>query len=336
METVISKDGGDSPVQDKSTKLISGSGLLALFQKELADHIRSKRFLIVVALIAITGVASLYGALSGIQDVAAEAGTGYIFLKLFTTSSGSIPTFVAFLSLLGPLVGLVLGFDAINGERTRGTLGRLVSQPIYRDSIVNAKFLAGVTVIAVMVFSLGVIISGVGLVTIGAAPSSEEIARLVVFLLFTIVYMAFWLGLSILFSILCRHAATSALAVIAIWLVFAIFIGMLASIIANGLFPVSDYSTTGELISNYNATLYINRVSPSYLYSESVSTILDPGIRTVGLVTTAEASGAIVGTLPPDQSLLLVWPHLTGLLALTMISFALSYICFMRQEIRAG
>ena len=84
-----------------------------------------------------------------------------MFLRLFTTSGDGIPSFVSFISLLGPLVGLTLGFDAINGERSRGTLNLLIAQPIHRDAVINGKFLAGLTVIAGMVCALGLLISGI-------------------------------------------------------------------------------------------------------------------------------------------------------------------------------
>ncbi|HBU12495.1 MAG TPA: ABC transporter permease [Clostridiales bacterium] len=330
METVV--ENGKVRPRERG----GGAGVYALYRKELSDHIKSKRFLIIIALIAITAIASLYAALGGLPAVLEEAVSDSVFLKLFTTGSGSIPSFVSFIALLGPLVGLTLGFDAINGERSRGTMGRLVSQPIYRDSIINGKFLAGLTVIFIMVASLGLIISGVGLIATGVAPSGEDVARILVFLLFTGVYMAFWLGLSILFSVLCKHAATSALAVIAIWLVMAIFISLLAGIIADGLHPLTDTSPASAQLENYMTEIGVSRISPTNLYSESVSTILDPGIRAIGIVTQEQISGAIVGNLPLSESLLLVWPHLTVLAAMTMVSFVVSYICFMRQEIRAS
>lgn len=315
---------------------INRDGFWALYNKELADSVHSKKFLIILALIAITAVGSIYGALSALQAQAANLSENFIFLKLFTATGNQIPSFVSFISLLGPLVGLVLGFDAINGERSGGTLSRLVSQPIYRDSIINAKFAAGATIIFILVFALGVIMSGIGLIALGIAPSGEEVVRIIIFFLFTAVYMIFWLGLSILFSVLCRHAATSALSVIAIWLIFAVFIGLLAGIAANSLYPITEGAPQNIVISNYLVAQFINRISPTYLFTEAVSTILDPTIRALGIVTTEQASGAIVGPLPLDQSIILVWPQLAGLAALTMITFAVSYICFMKQEVRAG
>ena len=232
-------------------------------------------------------------------------------------------------------MGLTLGFDAINSERSEGTLNRLVAQPIYRDAVINGKFLAGATIIFIMVFAMGMIIGAVGLLTTGIPPEGEEVGRLLVFLLFTAVYICFWLALSILFSVICRHAATSALAVIAIWIFFALFMSLVVNIVANSLYPMNQMATARQILGNYNCQLNLNRLSPYYLYSEAVSTIMNPSIRSMNVITPQQLSGAITGYLSLGQSLLLVWPHMTGLLAVTAVIFAGSYISFMRKEIRS-
>ena len=306
----------------------------ALYRKEMADHIRSKRFLIVLCLILLTSCASVYGAVSGLSDAVASD-PDYIFLKLFTLSGNSIPSFTSFIALLGPFVGLTLGFDAINSERSEGTLNRLVSQPIYRDCIINGKFLAGATVIFLMVFSMGLVIGAVGLLTVGIPPTVDEVGRVVALLFFTSVYICFWLALSILFSVLCRHAATSAMIVIALWIFFALFMSLVVNIVTNALYPADQVSTVGQVLDYYECQLALNRLSPYYLYSEAISTIMDPTVRSMNVILPQQLSGAISGYLSAGQSLLLVWPHLVGLLALTAVVFALSYISFMRREIRS-
>ena len=140
---------------------IKGStGRNALIRKELADHLTSKRFLILLILIGATSFASLYGAISGLSDAISQD-SNFIFLKLYTSSGSSIPSFMSFIALLGPIVGLALGFDAVNSERANGTLNRLVAQPIYRDSIIIGKFLAGTAVIAIVIFSMGIALGAV-------------------------------------------------------------------------------------------------------------------------------------------------------------------------------
>lgn len=279
-------------------------------------------------------LASLYGAVSGIQESTGNAGD-FIFLSLFTTSSGSIPSIASFLAFLGPLVGIVLGFDALNRERSLGTLNRLVSQPIYRDAVINGKFLAGTTAILVMVLGLGIVVSAVGLVTIGIPPAAEEIGRVFAFLLLTSVYMSFWLALSILFSVIWRHAATAALAGISIWIFLSFFMSMVAGTLADLIYPLEGIEGLFNQVKNYSLELSLERISPYYLYGEAASTILNPNVRSIGVITMSQVSGAISGYLPLGQSLLLVWPHLVGMVALAAVCFAVSYVCFMRQEIRA-
>ena len=244
-------------------RTINRNGLLVIYRKEMADHIHSRRFFIVLCLILITSFASIYGSVSTlIEDSLSGLQADYLFLQLFTLSSGTIPSFMSFIALLGPFVGITLGFDAINSEMTEGTMNHLVSQPVYRDSVINGKFLAAATMIFVMVFSMGLIIGAVGLLVIGIPPSAEEVGRIFVFLLFTGVYICFWLALSILFSVLCRHAATSALSVIACWLFFTIFLSLLASIIAAAMYPLDGYLALFNMMDYYSCELFINRLSP--------------------------------------------------------------------------
>lgn len=308
----------------------------ALYRKEMTDHITSKRFLIILLLVTATTIAGIYGAVNGMAD-AISSDSNFIFLKLYTTGSNSVPSYMSFMALIGPFVGLILGFDAINSERNNGTLNRLLSQPIYRDSVIIGKFLAGVSLISIMVISTGVLIGAAGFLSIGILPHGEELIRVLVYLIYTIVYISFWLAVSMLFSVVCRHSATSALASIALWIFFAIFMSLLAGIIANLAYPVdTQYNALYNSLSNYNCNLYLNRISPYYLYSEAVSTIMNPAVRAVNAVTMSQLVGALSSYLSLGQSLLLIWPHLLGLLALTLGMFTISYVKFMRQEIRGN
>ena len=79
----------------------------------------------------------------------------FVILKLFTLSDGTLPTFIGFVGFLGPLLGIGMGFDAINSERNKGTLSRIMAQPIHRDDLLNAKFAASLIVISIMFITLG-------------------------------------------------------------------------------------------------------------------------------------------------------------------------------------
>lgn len=302
-----------------------------LVQKEVSDHILSWRVNILVVLLALTCFGSLYTALSGIRDAAEsiDANDTFLFLKLFTISDGSLPPFFVFVSFIGPLLGIALGFDAVNSEYSKGTLSRVVSQPIPRDYIINAKFVAAILVISALLFSLGFLVIALGVLMIGIPPTPDEFLRIISFLVLSVCYIAFWVNLSILFSIRFKQAATSALSSIAVWLFFSIFYTMIVNLIskASQSQDALDPSTT-ELVQN------LMRISPSQLFSEATTILLTPSIRTLGLMTMEQVVGAIPGALPLSQSLLLITPQLIALIAATLICFGISYALFMRKEIR--
>jgi ABC-2 type transport system permease protein len=307
-----------------------------MVNKEISDYVRSWRFIILIVIIALTCMGSMYTALVNIGKAIKPndpEGT-FFFLKLFTITDGTLPSFFVFISFLGPLLGISLGFDAINSEQNRGTLSRVLSQPIYRDYILNAKFLAALIVITVMFFTLGFSTMGFGLISLGIPPTAEEFLRIVCFILISIIYVAFWLNLSIFFSVKFRQAATSALAGIAVWLFFSIFFNMIIDLLAKGFAP-SAMAYESQIVEYQRIIMNLMRISPSQLYSEATSTLLMPSVRSLGPLTVEQVQGAIPSPLPIGQSLIMVWPQVTGLIAGTILLFSLSYVSFMRKEIRS-
>lgn len=80
----------------------------------------------------------------------------------------------------------------------------------------------------------------------------------------------------------------------------------------------------------------VARLSPQTLYGEVTAMLLDPSARSVGPLLFDQMQGAIVGApLPTVQSLLVVWPQISGLVAAMILLFTLAYVVFQRQEVRA-
>lgn len=318
-----------------SENIESTNPLATVFLKELADQLSSTRFFILFSLITLTGIVSFYSAASNIRGATEDVISNFVLIRLFTTSGSSLPSFTWFVSILGPLVGLSMGFDAINGEQNSGTMTRLLAQPIYRDDVINGKFLARLFVLVLMTLALGFFVAGIGIIMTGVPPTGEEVIRLLLYLGLSIVYMAFWLALAMLLSLVFRQTATSALCGISLWLFFSIFVPILADMIADAIFPVTKNADALTQLYNVRVSQGVSRLSPSTLYSEASVTLLSPNVRTLGPVLLEQVYGAISGFLPLDQSLLLIWPHITGLVAGTLIIFGITYTLFLRQEIRA-
>jgi ABC-2 type transport system permease protein len=305
-------------------------------RKEFADHVRSVRFVILVILVACAGLAAVHSASGPIRDAADSAsGTPSIFLYLFTLSPQRVPAFHEFLGILGPLLGIAFGFDAVNGERSQGTLPRLVSQPIHRDEIINGKFVAGIGAIALALACLIAVVGGYGALRLGVGPTWGDFARIVAFYLVAVVYISLWLALALVLSVTCRRAATAALAAIAIWLVLTLFAGLIAGMIADSVHDVTDDSPPSEVLANARLELNVRRFSPDQLYTEATGVLLNPSRQSTGILVMDQSDLALPSTLPLDESLMLAWWQLVTLIAGTVVLFAIAYVVFMRQEVRA-
>ena len=318
-------------------------GFHVLYKKELADHLTSYRFWILLALLILVGTASVRGAMNTLSEAAQKATqsdqslTEYMFLLLYTTAGSSIYSLSTFLGLLGPVIGILFGFDAIRSEEAQGTLNRLAAQPIYRDTIINAKFLAGATAVGLMVFATGGWLTGIGLLISGIDPKPEEFARIIIYLLITVIYICTWLAIAIFFAVITKHSATSVMICLALWLFLTLFLPLVAKGFANLVYPMTGSSATVlQQINNYQAQVGFNRISPAYLFSEVTSILMNPTLHSLDIMATLEsAQSAVSSYLPIGQSLLQIWPQIVAMFAEMVFVFAIAYVCFMKQEIRA-
>jgi ABC-2 type transport system permease protein len=318
-------------------------GIFTIFRKEMEDHFSSTRFLLISALIVMVGViiAAMVG--MGIQEETKGLAKPTLLFLLLFTSTGKLFSFVQFIGFFGPLIGIILGFDSINRERVSRTLSKLVSQPIYRDSIINAKFLTGVVTISIVLVAIVLIISGLGIRLVGVIPGWEEVWRLVIYLIASILYISFWLGISILFSVVFRSTATSALASLAVWIFFSFFVSLGAGFLSDAVAPISQSSSGIDpeaLLKHEHVQSTISLFSPMTLYSDATSTILDPmrkTTRSLILMGPLErlSLSRFQSPLPLLQSIFIVTPHLVSLVAITFLCFGICYLIFMRQEIRS-
>jgi ABC-2 type transport system permease protein len=308
------------------------TGLWTVFAKETADNLTSSRIWFLEGLVLLAAGGAVYAASGKIKDTVGE--DPFLYLSLFTVAREPLPSFVAFLGFLVPLVSIALGFDSINTEHTRRTMSRILAQPIYRDALLFGKFLAGLATLTITFITLWLLMIGMGMLMLGLPPGGEEVLRGLTFMIVTIAYGGVWLALAILFSTIFRQPATSALAALAIWLLFAVLWSMMAPLLAE--IVTGPVMTPMDELDAAHTELAISRIAPNVLYGEATLALLNPATRSLGPVFFSQLQNAVLGApLPFEQSLLIVWPQVTGLIAPVILLFALTYVLFQRQEIRA-
>jgi len=310
------------------------TGLGTVVAKETADHLSSARMRILEALVFLTAIYAAYASIRQIRQTIGES--PFLFLRLLTMEQDPLPfTFIGLIGFLIPLVAIALAFDAVNGEFNRRTLSRVLAQPVYRDALLLGKFLAGLLSLTIGLCALWLLVIGLGLLLLGLPPSTEEMIRMLGFLVATIAYGGVWLALALLFSVIFRAPATAALAALGTWLVFSLFWSVITPIVAGAIAGPPE-GVLGPRLAYLNTEQIIDRLSPNTLYAEIALALLQPATRALGPVLMSQLQGALLGApLPVTQSFILIWPQLTGLLAAMILIFAVAYVLFQRQEIRA-
>ena len=321
----------------------------AIFAKELADHFGSARFLLLMSLVLMTAVLGAWLAGSGVREVLAGGGGEYLrgrtFLLMFTAPGAFLPLTVL-MSLFGPMVGLILGFDSVNRERAQGTLSKLLSQPVHRDEVVLGKFLAGLATMAILLTALLVLLVGLGLAGVGLVPTAEELLRLAVWWVAAMIYLGFWLGLAIALSIAFRSVATSALAGAVLWIMLTFLVPVMGQVFAAALVPLEDPARprTEELEAMEKVGRLVSLASPPAVFGEASAIVLDPthrgGRQALRLATMTPLDRFLIdrfqGVLSLSQSVILAVPDLLILAAFALATGLGSYLAFVRQEVRSA
>ncbi|NJX14839.1 ABC transporter permease subunit [Tamlana crocina] len=304
-----------------------------MVKKEIADYIRSWQFIILLLITALTFFASMYVAMSNINAAVSNTKDPdhlLVYLKLLTITDGSLPPFHVFLSFLGPLLGISLGFNAINSEQESGTLIRVMAQPVYRDNLLLSKFISVNILLSAIFATLALLMVGSGLLITGAPIEFEESIRIFSYVILCVFYVGFWFSLSIIFSVRFKQAATAAIASIGFWLFFTIFYNIIINMVSKVIIPKSSLFSQQQ----HAWVKALFHMAPNQLYNDATTTLLMPKVRSLGPMSMEQMAGAIPNSLPIRDSLLMVWPQVSGLISATIVCFALAYYFFMRKEIK--
>lgn len=317
------------------------AGWRVVAAKELGDHLLSVRFVVLLIVLGLAAAIPLYFAADQIRTAAPQAsGAAAVFLALFTLGSQDISVLrvYEFVGIVAPLLGLAFAFDAVNGERSEGTLPRLLAQPIHRDDVINGKFAAGMAVIGLVLVAVVGFIAGFGMIRLGIVPHGTEIVRLIAWVVVTFLYIGLWLAFGLLLSVVVRRAATAALIGFGVWLLVTIFGQLITTLVSGVLAPAADASPDAVL-GSLQLQQFIERLLPGTLYREISLVLLNPSVTQISAPTSLgqfqQSQQQIPTLLSIDQSFLLVWPQVVAVVALAVVCFAIAYVAFMRQEVRA-
>ncbi|MVO18027.1 ABC transporter permease [Parasedimentitalea huanghaiensis] len=235
---------------------------------------------------------------------AGSAPTGSLGVDMLTVSVASMTTLSVYLA---PLLALMMSFDAISGDRDRGSLSLLLSYPAGRGEILLGKFLSHLAALA-FAMTVGFGTAGALAAWSGGAGADSLLAlgRLIATsILLGAVFLALGYGVSSISSSSTAAAGLSA----AIWLIFVVLydLGLLGAVVMDegGFFTQSIFPWL--MVANPADAFRVWNIAAS----ETVAV-------TSGMTGAASALPAWAAPLS-----LLLWP---------VIGFALARLAFGRVE----
>ncbi len=381
---------------------------LIVAEKEFRDHLASKRFL---AIFAILMLLSFYGVYSGMdaynkkldqyknpglvmdqplmkemaeslqkQIQEAEArGDSPESIQLLKDQLDSLTnppmpsvlevfnSMVIFFTFLGMILSVAMGFDQISKERDEGTLKFLVSSPIYRDAIINGKAIGAIATLAVALAAAFLLAIAIVMFR-GVVPGLDDMLRIAVFFVAALLYCMVFFAIAMMMSAITKSTSMSVICtvgLVVLLIIFSIMALIVSGFIAQAIVgpaPPVDYgsllnSSTGSanvsyIVSNSEYMNYTTRlVAMEFQISDAITTVspvndfggfMGMGIGGIGnaiLSKTPVQSFSLTMATPTRQvslldSLASVWVKIFVLIVEMVVAFVVSYVAFMRMDVR--
>ena len=148
------------------------------------------------------------------------------------------------------VLALLLAYDAISGERERGTLRLVLSNNAARYQVLLGKLLAGLLVLVVDV----TIAFGLGVVILLCFPmvdlTGSDWIRIGLMYLSSLVFIMTMYNLGLLFSSLARRSALSLVLALFVWIIFVVVIPNLSVYLATQIRSVEPEEKINEQITS--------------------------------------------------------------------------------------
>lgn len=174
--------------------------------KEFRDRIRNRWVLAVAVIFTLFALAIAYfGA----------AQQGEFGLRSIEVTIASLVSLAIYLI---PLIALILGFDAIVGERERGSLDLLISMPITRLELLAGKYL-GLSAALASATTVGFGLVGI---LLAYQAGAQALYHYMGFVLSAILLGMVFLSLAMAVSVMARDRARASGAAIAVWFLFVL------------------------------------------------------------------------------------------------------------------
>lgn len=270
--------------------------ILSTFQIEFAIALRNRWLSISIVMMVLFSL---------VLSVAGSAPSGALGTDRLSVTVASLTSLSVYLV---PLMALIISFDAIAGERERGTLPLYLAYPVSRGEILTGK-LAAQLVLIMIAICLGYGAAAAVAFWFSGSAAMDGLPALIRLVWSSVLLGAIFLALGQMLSSLSRRPSSAAGLAIGLWLVAVVLydLGLLAAIVADD----GGYFTTKV----FPWLLVINPADALRIYNLAAS----------------DAVAAASGLAGAAQSIAL-WKPLVSLLIWIVAASGLARLAFGKVE----
>ena len=216
---------------------MTGTSVIAIARKEFFDHLLSRKFLLVVAILLVVAVV---GILTGISDYNSAISTYNYNQNTVSPESGaqSAPDLMMknkpsvllvfyqmglLFEMIGAILGIAMGFDLVTKEKESKSLKILLAHPVYRDEVINGKALGGIAAIA-LALGITMAVSAAILLLAGIMPDPSDLPAILLFCAATFMLIFGLFSIALFMSTICEESGRALVYTLVVFVLLYAFI----------------------------------------------------------------------------------------------------------------
>ena len=219
------------------------NGVLTIAQKEFSDKLYEPSFIILLIIFM---------------------GTTFIYIQS-PGESDNFRNVVQMIAVFFPLIGIALGYDGILKEKNSKSLNVLLTNPVFRDNIILGKFLGVSVILALIVFLSVIIIAASDFLISGKIAAFDSLLRLVIFGIFTFLYLLLFATFGLFTSVWCKTEIESLTFGVLVWINMCFALGPTIIMLASFASGQTLFDMTDKFVST--ASSFYN-ISPLHHFAE--------------------------------------------------------------------
>ena len=208
--------------------------IIVIAKKEWIDILRSKTFIYMFGLLVFLTILSLSISFLVFNSQVTEYNKAFeILKKMGKLPAGNAPKLyplnllrgvVNYIEIIGAILGIILGYISIAKERTTKAIKLILTRAVSKKDIVLGK-LFGNSVFVFFLLTVIVAVTFLVVYFIGALVlSSEEILKLILFIIFSTLYIMIFFMLSFFLSLQQKDITQALIISFIIWLIFVLIL----------------------------------------------------------------------------------------------------------------